>query len=72
MGVSPYSYYTEAKKQWDPQGFASSIIVVLIACHIHIGLEWGSRGFTLEIAIEVYYAKSMGIKVMTQQFILGM
>ena len=67
MGVSPYSCCAEAKKRRDPQGFASSIIIVLVACHVHIGLERGSQGFT----IEVYYVKSMGIKIITQQFILG-
>ena len=48
MGVSPYNCYAEAKKRRDPQGFASLTIVVLIACHIHVGLERGSQGFTLK------------------------
>ena len=46
VGVSPYSCCAE--KWRDPQGFTSSAIVVLIACHIHIGLEQGSQGFTLD------------------------
>ena len=61
----------EAKKRRDPQGFTSSTVVVLIACHIHIGLEPGSRGFTLENCHQSLLCKSMRIKVMTQQFILG-
>ena len=63
MGVSPYCFCAEAKKWQDPHslGFASSTIVILIACHIHIGLEPGDlRGLPLKIAIEVYYVKSMG------------
>ena len=54
-------------------GFAVSTVVhvVLIACHIHICLERGSQGFTLDNTIKVYFVKSMGIIVMTQQFILG-
>ena len=48
MGVSPYSCCVEAKKLWDPQGISSSSNVVLIAGHVHIGLDRGSQGITLE------------------------
>ena len=73
VGVSPYRCCVEAKKLRDPQGISSSSIVVLIAGHIHIGLDWRSRGVILEIkvAIEVYYVKSIEIKVMTQYFNWG-
>ena len=36
------------KKLRDPQGISSLNIVVLIAGHVHIGLDRGSRGITLE------------------------
>ena len=48
MGVSPYSCCAEAKTRWDPQGFTSLTIVILITCHIHIGLEQEPEVFTLE------------------------
>ena len=61
----------EGKKQRDPQGFTSLTVVVSIACPIHIVWNRNPGGSPLKITIKVYYVKSMGIKVRTQQFVLG-
>ena len=46
-------------------GISSSNVIVLIADHSHIVLLADPEGSPLKIAIEVYYVKYMGIKVMT-------
>ena len=50
------------KTRRDPQGFASSTIVVLIASHIYIGLERGSQGFTLKNRHQSLLCKVYGDK----------
>ena len=63
-----------AEKQWNPQGFTSSTIVVLIACQIriHVGLEWGSQGFTLENCHQILLCKVYGDKSDDSAVYLGM
>ena len=41
--------------------------VVSITDHSHTFFVWGSRGITLKNRHQIYYVKSIGIKVMTQQ-----
>ena len=67
VGVSPYSHCAEAKTLWDPRGIPSANIIVSIAGHGHI-VFGDPKGSPSKITIKVYYARYMGIKVLTKQF----